>query len=317
MIKHLKQRLETYWKTWFNKRNPKGNPQRLTSHNVYILPAPFGVVYGIVLITLFTGAINYQISAVFLMTFLLGVIGLVSAWETHANLKDLSIQLINIKDAELGSPALVTLLIQANHKARFNLEIYINNNDKVHLAHIPIEGQQIVLPIRTNKRGYFLLPRITLASTYPFGLFSAWGYAYYDQYYYVYPQSLSPGYWPEPTSLLNLGHVDKQGHEDFYDLKAVNTPWTQPNLIAWKIAAKNQGWYLKMMESNEGDFWIFKLSDLPTQDIEINLQHLSYWLHEAEVSGNLYALELNQNLTALDHGEHHLHQCLQQLATFP
>jgi uncharacterized protein (DUF58 family) len=317
VIKRLKQKIEAYGKTWFNKRNPKGNPQCLTSHNVYILPAPFGVVYGIVLITLFTGAINYQISAVFLMTFLLGVIGLVSAWQTHANLKDISIQLISIKDAELGSPALVTLLIKPNQKVRFNLEIYITKHDKVHLATIPIDEQQIILPIRTDKRGYFPLPRITLASSYPFGLFCAWGYVYYDQHYHVYPQSLSPGFWPEPTSLMNPGQHDKQGHEDFYDLKAVNTPWAQPNRIAWKIAAKNQGWYLKMMESSDGDFWVFKLSDLPAQDIEINLQHLSYWLQEAEVSGDLYALELNQILIPINHGEYHLRQCLQQLAKFP
>jgi hypothetical protein len=39
------------------------------------------------------------------MTFLLAVIGLVSAWEAHANLKEISLKLISVEDTQQGKPA--------------------------------------------------------------------------------------------------------------------------------------------------------------------------------------------------------------------
>ena len=316
MITQIKASSINYWNQWIRKRSPASNPQTFNSKNVYILPSGFGWIYGLVLLTLFSGAINYQISTVFLMTFLLAVIGLVSAWEAHANLKEISIKLIAIEDAQQDKPAQLTLLIQSNNKVRYGLEFQIAKQSSQRLEKIPLEGLQLILPIETTKRGRFSLPPIVISSLFPFGIFHVWGYAHFDNHYYVYPAPLSPGFWPPHSANPEKRKKDATGEDELYELKQVENPWAQPNLIAWKIAAKGQGWYLKTMSNNEGEYYLFSLNSLPKMDIEKRLQHLSYWLQTAESNGFLYSLELEKKSTSFSHGTQHLQYCLRQLALY-
>ncbi|TAL66446.1 MAG: hypothetical protein EPN84_00305 [Legionella sp.] len=284
--------------------------------NIYILPTGFGLAFGVLLLSLLIGAVNYQISIVFLMTFLLAVIGLVSAWEAHANLKELSIKLISIEDAEQGKAVQVRLLIEPNRKVRFGLEFQFVQEGNTRLEKIAHEGMQFIVPIDTIERGYFALPRLTISSIFPFGLFRVWAYAYFEEHYYVYPAALSPGFWPVPTANSQFNKNDLAGDEEFYDLKQVDNPWAQPNLIAWKIAAKDQGWYLKTRENEQGDYWLFKLEDSPEMKVDNQLQNLSFWLQGAEENHAIYGLKLPNILTPLTQGEDHLKHCLRQLALY-
>lgn len=316
MINQVRMRSRNYWGQWFKKRNPPGNPQILGANNLYILPSGFGLMYGLLLLTLFSGAINYQMSTVFLMTFLLAIVGFISAWEAHNNLKGLAFQLISIDDTYQGTPAQIHILIKSNQKIRFGIDFCLNKQDKIRLEHIPAEGLRFILPIETTERGCFTLPRIVISSLFPFGIFRVWGYAYFNETYYVYPQALSVGFWPSPVMNQNSLKKDAPGDEEFYDLKQVENPWVQPNRIAWKIAAKGQGWYLKTMDSVEGDFWLFKLSDSPAAHLEVKLQHLSFWLQQAELNRYLYGLELPGFNSDFANGEQHLQLCLRQLALY-
>jgi uncharacterized protein (DUF58 family) len=316
VITHGTKRFKKRWVEWVKKRNRLGNPQTLNSRNLYILPSGFGWAYALVVFILFLGAINYQINTIFLMTFLLAIIGMVSAWEAHENLKYLSFQLIAIEDAQQGTPAKVNLLIQANNKIRFGMDFQIASQPKTRLEKIPAEGLQFIMPIETDTRGYFLLPPIVISSLYPFGIFKVWSYAYFEEHYYVYPQAVNPGFWPDACLDQDVKKKYASGDEEFYDLKQVENPWTQPNLISWKIAAKGQGWYLKTMDSNEVDYWLFKLTELSSKDLESRLKNLSYWLQTAEANGLIYALELKASHTRFARGKEHLQYCLRQLALY-
>jgi uncharacterized protein (DUF58 family) len=313
---HTQTRIRRYWEGWVKKRNGLRNPQTLHSRNLYILPSGFGWAYGLVVITLLIASVNSQINTIFLMTFLLAIIGLISALEAHANLKNLSFKLIAVKDSQQGIPAKITLLIEKNDKVRFGIEFQIASQQKIRLEKIPAEGLEFVVPIATPARGRFKLPRIALSSLYPFGIFRVWSYLYFDEQYYVYPQAVDPSFWPEPYLDQNIKQKHALGDEELYDLKKVENPWIEPKRIHWKIAAKGQGWYHKTMHSNEVDYWLFKLNDLPANDIESKLQNLSYWLQTAEANGLVYALELKGSRTEFARGNEHLQHCLRQLALY-
>lgn len=316
MITHPTQ-FKRFWQKWVRKRNQSGNPQSVHSRNLYVLPSGFGWVYGVVVLAIFLGAINSQISTVFYMAFLLAVIGIVSAWEAHANLKNLSFRLINVEDSSQGTPARMTIIIQPNNKLRWGIEFQIAAQPKTRLERIPPEGLQFVIPVETTERGYFLVPVIVISSLYPFGIFRVWSYAYFDDHYYVYPQPVDPGFWPDAYIAQNEKQRHALGDDNVYDLKQVENPWAAPKLIHWKIAAKGQGWYLKIMDSNEVDNWLFKLNDLSfSKDLEVKLQNLSYWLQTAESSNQIYALELKDTRTAFSNGKEHLQSCLRQLALY-
>jgi uncharacterized protein (DUF58 family) len=312
----ITKKIKKYWERWAKKRNRLGNPQTLNSHNLYILPSGFGWAYGVVIFSIFVAAINSQINTIFLMTFLLAVIGLISILEAHANLKNLSFKFIVIKDSHQGTPAKITLSIVPNNKIRFGVEFQIASQPKIRLKKIPTKGLEFIVPIETPTRGHFPLPRITISSLFPFGIFRVWSYLYFEEYYYVYPQPVAPGFWPEPYRVQNIKQKHVSGDEEFYDLKQVENPWLEPKLIHWKIAAKGQGWYLKTMHSNEVEYWLFKLNDLPAKDVESRLQNLSYWLQTAESNGLVYGLELKGEKIDFARGNEHLQHCLRQLALY-
>jgi hypothetical protein len=317
VIKQFKLKTLAYWSQWVKKRIRSGNPHVLDSKNIYILPSKFGCVYAVLVLSLLTGAINYQISTIYLMTFLLAVIGLFSAWETHANIKDLSIQFISMEDVQQGRPAQLILLIKSGHRKRFSLEFQIGLQPKINLDLLTInQGQQIILPVETTLRGFFPTPRVTLSSRFPFGIFCAWSYIYFDEHYYVYPQALDPGFWPLP--IAQEQHISQSflGQDEFYDLKQVENPWHEPNRIAWRIAAKGQGWYHKIMNSSHGEYWLFRLNDLKEEGLETKLQHMSYWLYEAEANNYVYSMKLADEFYEFSQGKEHLKSLLRQLALY-
>lgn len=309
---HIKQ----YWYSWAKKRNARGNTLQFNASNLYILPSLYGWAFGIVLLTLLICAINYQISTLFFLAFLQALTGLISAWTAHGNLKNLRVNCMEIKDCHKGGRVKVALFLDGAGLERYDITYQIDKEEKIILACLPQEGLQLNLSLPAVKRGHFQLPVIRFSSYFPFGLFQVWGYAFFDKHYYVYPTPTAPGFWP--PSLTEAGqHVrNLEGNEDIDNLKPVKNPWIQANRIAWKIAARGQGWYLKTMNNPESDCWLFSLRDLPAMDIELQLQHLSYWLQAAQEQGFVYGLELKGQRTPLDRGEEHLRRCLQQLALY-
>lgn len=313
MINVIKARLTAHWFHWVRQRAKKNV---LDSQSIYIIPSLFGFAYAFVLLTLFFCAINYQVSAVFFLTFLLAMLGMVSALEAHTNLKGLSVICLSMTDSYPHGIVHIKLRLSTPNPHVYVLYCSFDREEERLIDEIKYKGTEVTLSLRANARGCYDVPRLNLKSYFPLGLFRAWGYIYFDEKYYVYPSPISPGFWPK--AMGDEGHqADRvDGNEEFYELKSVTNPWAHPGRIAWKIAARGQGWFLKTMMSPEGESRLFCLDDLPGLDIELNLQHLSYWLHESERDGSGYGLELKGVQTKLSKGQAHLADCLRQLALY-
>ena len=176
----MQKKMRHYWSSWVRKRALSVNPQRLDSGNLYIFPSLFGWAFGVVLFTLFLCAINYQVSSVFFLTFLLAVAGMVSALEAHYNLKGLSAKCLSIEDAYQGDSIKVVLLLIPERRRCYAVEYGFHDQDAIKLDILKDESVQIVLNYPAKNRGCFQLPMITLFSYFPLGLFRVWGYIYFD-----------------------------------------------------------------------------------------------------------------------------------------
>lgn len=318
MIATIHKRFKTWMQSRVKARTYKKNISNITLDDIYIFPSGFGFTCGIAIVTIAIGAINYQVNTVFLLVFLGVALGILCIWETHKNLKGLSIQCQPIDDVQAGQPAKVTLLIKAKESIRYSIEFCLEDGETVKLERLSKDDEQIVIAVPTKHRGHFQLPTIKIYTFFPFGIVRAWSYLFFDRDYFVYPQPESPGYWPQAKDNLNEPdrHAMQGGEDDLYELKAVKSPWVQVGRIAWKISARGQGWFLKTMTSPIGENWIFSIEDLSIADLELNLQHLSYWIQTAEEQGRLYGLELNGELTEVNHGLRHMRICLRRLATY-
>jgi uncharacterized protein (DUF58 family) len=313
LINVIKARLATHWFYWVRLRAKKNV---LNSQSIYIIPSLFGFAYAFVLLTLFFCAINYQVSSVFFLTFLFAMLGIVSAVDAHTNLKGLRVICLSISDSYPHGMVNIKLRLSTPNPHVYALYGSFDREDERMIGNIKYKGAEMTFSLRANARGYYDVPRFNLKSYFPLGLFRAWGYIYFDDKYYVYPSPISPGFWPK--SLGDEGHqgAHVDGHEELYELKSVIDPWAHPGRIAWKIAARGQGWFVKKLMGPEGESRVFCLEDLPIRDIELNLQHLSYWLHESERNGYCYGLELKGIQTKLSKGQTHLAQCLRELALY-
>ncbi|GGI81624.1 hypothetical protein [Legionella impletisoli] len=318
MILRLKQWVSEKIRYWVQKRHPLSNPQHLYSNRIYILPSAFGWLYGIVILTITTGAINYQLNTAYFFVFLLAILGLLSMWQTHQNLKNLSIQCMMIDDVEEGHPAKIRLFINPKHQLRYGLIFSTNQGEVVTVEKIPKEGSKAILPLETHARGQFKIPPIKIYSYYPLGIFKVWSYLYYDVNYYVYPAAKHPGFWPVSISEESLldNPIQHPGDEELYELQSVESPWVQASRIAWKISARTNEWYLKKMTNPAGEYWLFRLEDLQETDLETSLEYLSYWIQTAEQLKQPYALELNGKASLFGFGEEHKRSCLRKLAVY-
>lgn len=303
---------------WIKKRAPTGNPQILHSKQIYIFPSGFGLAFILVLLSLTIGAINYQLNAAFLLAFCMVSLALLSMWESHRNIKGLTISCQSIEDTEQGKPAAISFSIQGDKFIRYGLTFSFPGGEAIRVDCVSKQGCTVVLPLATPKRGRFILPPVTIKSLFPLGIFSVRATLFFNREYYVYPAAKNPGFWP----LKQTGNDEKQylshqiGEEELYELKSVLNPWAQAGRIAWKISARGQGWYLKTMVSPAGENWLFRIEDLDNQEEELNLQQLSYWLQTAEQEGHAYGLDLQGKRTEISHGRQHLQKCLRELATY-
>ncbi|MCP0914462.1 MULTISPECIES: hypothetical protein [Legionella] len=301
---------------WAKKRISAKNPQQLTTRTLYILPSAFGCGYGLVVLTIAIGAINYQLNLAFLLAFLLIVLGILGMWASHQNLKGLLVQCLPINDTEQGQPATINLLVKGENAVHFSLILQFPREESHYIENIPKEGLQITLPLSTAKRGVFFLPQIKIYSYAPLGIFRVWGYLNFQMEYYVYPKPISPGYWPEKNLDFPHGSAEQLGDEDLFELKPAANPWMQAGRIAWKISARSQGWYLKTMTSTVGENWMFRMQEASSTNVEKSLQQLSYWLQTAEEQGQSYGLEIKDTCTEISQGAHHLQYCLRLLAAY-
>lgn len=305
-----------YWQRFVANRNLPGETQVLHERNVYIIPSAFGWLFALLLITLFTGAVNYQLSTAFLMTFMLAMLAFLSAIEANNNLKGIRIHCQPLADTAQGEQVQIQLWLVADQPSRYGLYLYFEGQAGIHLDQIPPEGCSVQMRLTAVKRGLFTLPRLIIQSRYPFGFFTVWGYARLTQSCYIYPQAIAPGYWPQPRSLSEQDQPMADGDEEYYELVEVKNPWQAVNRIAWKIAARNQGWFLKNMRSPQSDSYYFSLQDLNQFETELALQYLSWWVQQAEIQGDSYGLALQDNLIPPGHGELHLRTCLRALAIY-
>ena len=87
----LRQLWQRRWLAWWQSRHPPSPSTTLVQRNVYIVPTPAGWLYGLLLLALLLGSINYQLNLGHLLTFVLAGAGVVALHATHATLRGLCI----------------------------------------------------------------------------------------------------------------------------------------------------------------------------------------------------------------------------------
>ncbi len=310
---------------WLSKLIPPHSAEpgvvRLGRRRIYILPNRSGLLFGITLILMLLGAINYQLALGHALVFLLASLGLISMLHAQRNLLGLEIQAQPGPSVHAGEPGSFRIQVSnPDGRPRSALEWQLERQAMPRRLDLQLKQDKgwVTLDMATHQRGWFAMPRLTLSSTYPLGWYRTWSHPWPHTRLLVYP---APSFTPLPPggSFQGDSHaIVQEGHGDFSGLRE-RQPAETLRHVAWKAAAREQGQKpLLVKVFGEGRNEDLELAWTSTAgDDETRLSILTGWVLQAERQGLRYSLTLPSRTIPAASGAAHCQRCLQALALYP
>jgi uncharacterized protein (DUF58 family) len=314
------------FRQWLFRLKPDDRlPVVLTQRRIFILPTRTGLLFGLVLCLMLTGAINYNLSLGHALIFLLAGLGFVAMVHTFRNLIGLQLLPGRVEPVFAGEIAQFQLVLEnpysyERRSLEFKFAANQNNTAENPVLHLPASAlATITVPYASAIRGRLDPGRITLSTRYPLGLFHAWSYPHPRFSCLIYPKPLAT---PLPASSSATQSGQWQGHfgqEDFSGLRP-HQPNDSPRHIAWKAVARdidNRPLLIKQFAGGATEQLMLDWAQTPEEnDIETRLSILCGWILTAEQQHLHYGLSLPGTLIEPSLGTTHRQACLEALALY-
>jgi len=307
----------TFWRLFTGRAAPQAGPVVLSQRRVYVLPTRHGYVFGVTLVLMLVGSINYSLSLGFMLTFLLGGMGLVAILHTYRNLAHLAISAGRAEPAFAGEP--VRFHLHLDNPSPFDrAAIEARCGAAAAMADVPARGTaNLALALPTERRGWYRLPRVTIETRYPLGLLRAWSYVQPDARVLVYPRPADTDLPPPAAAPERSGSAAAGvGTEDYSGLRPYQ-PGDSPRHIAWKAVAREDLLLTKVFVGRgASELWLDWESFGPQMEVEARLSCLARQVLLAEQANVVYGLRLPGRELGPALGEAHRDACLKALALF-
>lgn len=294
----------------------------LDRRRIYILPNKAGLIFLLILFSIFITSINYGINLGYALNFILLSCGWLAIVFTYKNLARLGLEASASPAIFAGELAHFSLHLN-NHKKQARYAIAIGfTKSTMQLVDIPeYSSHNLTLATQSQQRGWLPCPRIRLQTSFPFGLLTAWSYWQTTQKILVYPApELNPP--PLPFVEQSSSGVDFiAGREEFSGVR--NYQIGDPlKLLAWRQMARQSGGsnetlISKNFEGGQRQICVLDFSSLPPHlNVEEKLSRLCAWILLAEQEHVSYAFKLGALQLAHNSGEDHQRACLTALALY-
>ena len=293
-------------------RQPEPLPIELGRRRIYILPTAFGLGFGVLLLVMLVGALNYANNAALLLTCMLGAATAASMLLAFRTLDGLSLRGIRAGHAVAGEPLELVLDFVAR-RPRESVRLDCAGES---LAFALQDTAELRLRLATTRRGWLALPRFKLWSTWPLGLFRAWSWLHPQQSVLVWPRPEAAG--PPPALPGDARErLRPQAGEELAALRDYRRG-DAPRHIAWKASARHHDLLVKDFDRPEPrEAWRLEWDALRMLDHEARIARLARWLGEAEAQGRRYSLQLPNERIDIGSGPTHYARCMSALAVLP
>jgi uncharacterized protein (DUF58 family) len=298
-------------------RDPETGTIFLAQRRVYILPTRHGLTFALALVLMLIGSINYNLSLGYVLTFLLAGIGVVSILHTFRNLAHLHVSGGRVEPVFAGETARFELHLENRRDVpRHSINLACSEGSTT--CTVPAkQTETATVPVKAARRGWLQLPRVTLETRYPMGLFRAWAYVRPDVRAVVYPKP-DESLLPLPRAVPDAGNAMNAGTgtDDFFGLRQYQTG-DSPRHIAWKAVARSDTLLTKMFSGRASmDMW-FDWNELPPElGTEARLSRLARWVLLAHASGLRYGVKMPGAELPLGSSDDHQQACLKALALY-
>jgi uncharacterized protein (DUF58 family) len=304
----------------------------LTRKRVYILPSRAGWMFAGCLGVMLLGAINYNNSLAYALTFLLGALVLVSVLHTYRNQAALVIHSGHTSSVHAGDIGAFDVEIRnATGLARVGIMVRYGDiarkrgaKHEDHDASRPVlirtnvgahDSVRLTFPVTSRARGLLALGTVTVSTRYPFGLFRAWSDVRLSTNMLVYPAlNGEVGLPAHRADGAGEGGGGRNGAEDFAGLRPYR-PGDSPRLVHWKAAARSLQLPVKEMVGGGSADLLLDWQET-AGGTETRLSQLASRAVAAERQGCRYALNLPGTSISVGAGSAHLDRCLTAMALY-
>ncbi len=322
--------VKSWWlkrlETWLNRRIPSDREFKLDMSNIFIFPSRFGFWFLTMAAILFILGTNYRNNLMLLLSFFLVSVFLVTLMGSFANFAKLEIHLGKVKPVFLGEEANIPFWI-GNKKSKdsdpSNIEGKIHlrfwQSHRVTSIDLSTAGNPTTIPIETRKRGKLSVPRLTIESFYPLGLYRCWTHLQFDAEILVYPKPLACNLvWQfEPDAGDNENTGQYTGVEEDFDSLKTYQVGEPMHRIAWKQVARGREWVSKKFSGASSSSHWLDVKQFEHLAWETAISHLAYQVIHAHKQKKIYGLRIMGQSIAPGHGEVHMENCLTCLALLP
>ena len=292
-------------------------PVVLGLRNIYILPTGYGMLYLTVLGAMLIGSVNYNNNLGFLLTFLLGSLGLTAMMHTYSMLYGLRLVSATAMPVFAGESVGVDLRVADVDQPRTGLYWYFKAADRIRADLRPKQPTRIMVRARTGHRGLFDPGWLRIVSDYPLGLFQAWARINPGLQCLVYPRPISAA-TPEGTTVSahRKGDIGQTaGVEDFVGLSAYQ-PGDSPGRIHWQAYSRGRGLHTKTFAGQAGAGLMLDIDDIKGDDTERKLSILCFHILQAHHQRRSYGMRLAGQTFPAANGRVHRDRCLRALALY-
>ncbi|HJV79221.1 DUF58 domain-containing protein [Noviherbaspirillum sp.] len=323
-LEHGIRRRASKW--LFRLNGPEHGEVFLNQRRVFIVPTHPGLLFCVMLVVLFIGSANYNLSLGFALTFLLGGCGLIDMHLTFRNLAHLHLAAGHASAVFAGEAAQFELhLINRRKYDRYAIWLDFIADDRPDLAQAAdVAGNastRVTLSTISQQRGWLQAPRVRLQTRFPLGLLRTWSYWQPDARALVYPCPEDDG---PPLPLAAIEQNDGQGQageDDFAGIRGYQAGDSMKRL-AWRqiarVDADASGTLIsKHFEGGAASEIAIDFAHLPQHmDTEAKLSRMTRWVLEADARGLAYAFRLGEINFPAALGPAHRESCLRALALF-
>ena len=289
----------------------------LRHSRIYLLPTRRGWALVATLVLMLLASLNYALALGIAVTFMLA--GLIAAAQLHnfRNLAGIEITPLAAGETFAGGRIAFTLALHARSAARIG--IVVTAADARAGGDIAAgQALTVTLDVDAPTRGRVALGRVTLTSTYPFGLWRGWAYVHFPLAGIVFPAA-EIGAPPLPHG---VGGADPraQGASDDADLAGLREfqRGDPPQRVAWKAVARGAGWYSKEFDGagGGGPVTLAWAALPPAMPVEARLSRLTAWVLAAERAATPFSLSLPGFALPSGQGRDHRRAALEALALY-
>ena len=296
----------------FMRRQALGaaRPVRIDNRHIYILPSRQGWGYGLLLVLLLIGSINYDNNPGLLFTFLLAAAGLNALFLTWRNLLGLEVGLLPAAPVFAGQPA--TLRLRLDGGGRPGIQVQLA--DQALLLDLGLAPATVALELPTRRRGWLRPGTLILASRHPLGLFQAWSLLELEEPLLVYPRPAGAASRARPQG--GGDGSERPGDEEWHGLRDFR-PGDPLSHLDWKSLARERGLMTKQFHDPAGEQpHLIDWDQYAPAATERRLQLLTREVLEAAAGGHPWTLRLPGTRLGPDRGRRHRERCLKALALY-